>query len=59
MCAREMLDEILHTDFPTGESHIIKLLIWGEVLLKAYRIGIYFFVILSVLFVPSFQNYYD
>lgn len=42
MCAREMLDKILHTDFPTEESHIIKLVIWGEVLLKAYRIGIYF-----------------
>lgn len=49
-----MLDEFLHTDFPTGELHIIKLLILCEELLKAYRIGI-ISVILSVLFALSFQ----
>lgn len=52
---REMLDEIFHTDFPIEESHIIILLILGEVPLKSYRIGINF-VILSVLFAPKFKE---
>lgn len=49
-----MLDEFLHTDFPTEESCIIKLSILYEILLKAYWIGT-ISVILSVLFAPSFQ----